>query len=150
MFAVALIKMCRSTYQRSSFIKTQISPLTTSCPNYYQFIAYRIHFIVRFENKLVSIKMAQIPITRIIEELVKDEILIIEKTQFAQALDTPTSKRVQWEGLFTMGISSGKEHFTKLLEDWVHRIGREARLGKIREILTSCDFIAASGKFEGY
>lgn len=90
--------------------------------------------------------MAPISIAKVVNELVRHNLIIVEKTQFAQALDTPTSKRVQWEGLLTMGISSGNEHFTKLLEDWIHRIGKEARLGKLKEILISCDFISAAGK----
>lgn len=91
--------------------------------------------------------MGCISISKVVNELVRHERIIVEKTQFAQTLDIPATKRVQWEALFTMGICSANAHYTKLLENWVHRMGYEARLGSLIEILISCDFIAAAGKF---
>lgn len=87
-----------------------------------------------------------VSISTIVQKLVQDELLIVERTQFAQALDTPTAERVQWETLFTMGVNSANAHFTKLLENWVQRLGPRAQLGKLGTILKSCDFISAFGE----
>lgn len=92
--------------------------------------------------------MGLIPVSKVVNELVRHERIIVEKTKFAEALDVPSSKRVQWEALFTMGINSANAHYTKLLENWVqHRMGNDAGLGSLKKILISCNFIAAAGKF---
>lgn len=91
--------------------------------------------------------MPSIPVSKIVIKLVKDELLIVEKTLFAQSLDTPVAERLQWETLYTMWTNSANAHFTILLEIFVQRMGEEANLRNLRNILISCDFISAFGKF---
>lgn len=90
--------------------------------------------------------MAFVTVSKIVNELCKDENIIVEKTLFAQALDTPTAERVQWEVLYRMGANSTHSHFTALLENWVQRNGSRAQLRKLQGLLESCDFISASGE----
>lgn len=90
--------------------------------------------------------MSFLCVSKIVNLLTSDPVVIKSKTQFSHALGTPPGKRKQLEDLYTMGVTSAHDLFLGLLEDWIQRNGSVATLGELGRILRDCQFINVLGK----
>lgn len=84
-------------------------------------------------------------ITKIVKILMEGELLVKDWKQFCDLLEIPTSEVIRLASQLHRTIST-YDLFKEILLIWASRVGHDASVDMLQEILKTGDFVYVSGK----